>query len=147
MAGKNHRQVAGKNNRRHRILSAYILLQKIKVRWAGHVVSVPDSYLPEMLLCFSVLVQSGKENRRCTRGYKKKFKDWLEASFKGLNISLSTWKSLSWTDQLSKQAYNRRMCRGDRRNKQVLNRTNNQSARLKPPPDHLRLTHRRAFKI
>ena len=58
-----------------------------QLRWAGHVVRMPDHRLSKKLLYGEL--QHGK---RSQGGHKKRFKDTLKASLKAFNISHDTWE-------------------------------------------------------
>ena len=67
--------------------SIYTMLKQSQLRWAGHVVRMPDHRLPKKLL-FGKLEQG----KRSQVGPKKRFKDNLKASLKAFNISHGTWE-------------------------------------------------------
>jgi len=59
-----------------------------QIRWAGHVVRMPDHRLPKIL--FYGELQLGK---RSQGGQKKRFKDTLKTSLKALGVGLDTWEA------------------------------------------------------
>ena len=70
--------------------SIYTLLGKAQLRWAGHVVRMPEGRLPRRIF-FGELV-AGKRSRG---GQKKRYKDTLKASLKNFAIDSSDWESLA----------------------------------------------------
>lgn len=72
------------------LCSVYTLLLKAQARWAGHVVRMPDSRLPKQLL-YGELCQG----KRSVGGQKKRYKDCLKASLKGLGVDINTWETLA----------------------------------------------------
>jgi hypothetical protein len=86
------------------IPSINTMLMKSQLRWAGHVVRMPDHRMPKILLYSEI--QSGK---RSQGGQKKRFKDTLKSSLKSFNIETDTWESAaqdraSWRLHLRKGA-------------------------------------------
>nr|XP_027216627.1 uncharacterized protein LOC113809286 [Penaeus vannamei] len=67
--------------------SIYAILMQSQLRWAGHVVRMPDHRLPKRLL--SGELQQGK---RSNGGQKRRFKDTLIASLKAFDINHNTWE-------------------------------------------------------
>lgn len=67
--------------------SVYTMLMQSQLRWAGHVVRMPDHRLPKRLL-FGEL-QEGKRSRGAP---KKRFKDSLKASLKAFSIDPDSWE-------------------------------------------------------
>ena len=61
-----------------------------QLRWAGHVVRMPDERLPKRL--FYGELQEGK---RSQGGQRKRFKDTLKASLKSFGIDPSGWESIA----------------------------------------------------
>ena len=81
--------------------SIHTLLQKVQVRWAGHVALMPDTRLPKQLLYGEL--REGKRSRGCPR---KRFKDSLKVSLKAFDISTDSWESdaqdrLQWRNQVT----------------------------------------------
>ncbi|KAI8515912.1 hypothetical protein Bbelb_067250 [Branchiostoma belcheri] len=84
--------------------SIHTLLRRAQVRWAGHLVRMPDTRLPKRLL-YSELA----EGKRSVGGQKKRFKDTLKSSFKSFKIDTSTWESTAqnraaWRSHISSGA-------------------------------------------
>ena len=67
--------------------SIYTMLMQSQLRWAGHVVRMPDNRLPKIL--FYGELQEGKRNRGCP---KKRYKDCLKTSLKAFRIDPATWE-------------------------------------------------------
>ena len=80
------------------IPSIYTLLQKSQVRWAGHVVRMPDNRLPKQLLYGEL--KSGRRNRAKP---KKRWKDSLKESLKKIDIDANNWETLA-TDRAAWRA-------------------------------------------
>ena len=70
--------------------SLFSKLKKIQLRWAGHVVRMPDFRIPKAV--FYSELSSGK---RKVGAPKKRFKDALKMSLKDFNINPLTWESLA----------------------------------------------------
>ena len=66
------------------------ILMKTQLRWAGHVVRMPDNRLPKQL--FYGEIQYGK---RSHGGQKKRFKDSLKFSLKAFSIDCASWELLA----------------------------------------------------
>ncbi|XP_019645840.1 PREDICTED: protocadherin Fat 4-like [Branchiostoma belcheri] len=84
--------------------SIHTLLRRAQVRWAGHLVRMPDTRLPKRLL-YSELV----EGKRSVGGQKKRFKDTLKTTLKSFKIDTSTWESAAqnraaWRSHISSGA-------------------------------------------
>ena len=67
--------------------SIFTILMQSQLRWAGHVVRMPDERLPKRL--FYGELQHGQ---RSHGGQKKRFKDTLKASLKAFAINPDTWE-------------------------------------------------------
>ena len=70
--------------------SVYTMLMQSQLRWAGHVVRMPDHRLPKILL-FGEL-QKGKRSRGAP---KKRFKDSLKTSLKAFGMDPKAWESVA----------------------------------------------------
>ena len=67
--------------------SIYSMLIKSQLRWAGHVVRLPDFRLPKQLLYGELA-----HGKRSQGGQKKLFKDSLKSSLKAFNIDWKSWE-------------------------------------------------------
>jgi len=76
--------------RRASISSIHTLLQKAQLRWAGHVVRMPDSRLPKQLLYGEL-----SKGKRSVGGQKKRYKDSLKVFVKSFGICDNMWESLA----------------------------------------------------
>ena len=64
------------------------MVLKTQLRWASHVIRMPEERLPKKLLY-------GELTGKCSQGGKKKcFKDTLKASIKSFNIDAESWESV-----------------------------------------------------
>jgi hypothetical protein len=70
--------------------SVYTTLMQCQIRWAGHVVRMPDNRIPKQL--FYGELQEGK---RTKGGQRKRFKDTLKSSLKAFNIDPDDWEALA----------------------------------------------------
>ena len=71
--------------------STYTILMQSQLCWAGHVVHMPDHWLPKRP--FYGELQQGK----CLRGGQKKcYKDTLKVSLKAFDISINIWEQTAW---------------------------------------------------
>ena len=61
-----------------------------QLRWAGHVVRMPDHRLPKRI--FYGELQEGK---RCHGGQRKRFKDSLKVSLKSFGIDPTSWETIA----------------------------------------------------
>ena len=80
------------------------ILMQAQIRWAGHLVRMPDHRLPKIL--FYGEIQQG---RRSQGGQKKRFKDSLKTSLKAFDINTDTWEvavqdRIAWRSSLRKGA-------------------------------------------
>jgi hypothetical protein len=67
--------------------SVHTMLRKAQLRWAGHVVRMPEERLPKQI--FYGELTHGK---RSLGGQRKRFKDTLKASLKSFSINPETWE-------------------------------------------------------
>ena len=67
--------------------SIHTILIQYQLRWAGHVVRMPDDRLPKKI--FYGELQEGK---RSQGGQKKRFKDTLKVSLKAFDIDPNSWE-------------------------------------------------------
>ena len=72
------------------IPSIHTLLQKVQVRWAGHVTRMPDDRLPKQLLYDELCY-----GKRSVGGQKKRFKDTLKKTLTSFNIDVTNWEACS----------------------------------------------------
>ena len=87
-------------------LSINTILMKSQLRWAGHVVRMPDHRLPKHLLYGEL-----QQGRRTQGGQRKRFKDTLKASLKAFSINPDTWEEAAtdrpgWRSLIHKGAVN-----------------------------------------
>jgi hypothetical protein len=68
--------------------SVHTMLRKAQLRWAGHVVRMPEERLPKQI--FYGELTHGK---RSLGGQRKRFKDTLKASLKSFSINPETWEA------------------------------------------------------
>ena len=71
-------------------MSVFCHLKKIQLRWAGHVVRMPGSRLPNQI--FSSELTNGRRN---VGAPKRRYKDTLKQSLKAFAIDVSEWEKLS----------------------------------------------------
>ena len=83
--------------------SIYTLLKRTQVRWAGHLVRMPDIRLPKKMFYGELA-----EGKRSQGGQKKRYKDCLKASLKGFDISTETWE----TQALDRLGWRGKTCKG-----------------------------------
>uniref|UniRef100_A0A0B7BSD9 C2H2-type domain-containing protein n=2 Tax=Arion vulgaris TaxID=1028688 RepID=A0A0B7BSD9_9EUPU len=101
------------------IPSINTILMKHQLRWAGHLVRMPDHRMPKIL--FYSEMSSGKRSRG---GQKKRFKDTLKSSLKSFEIKIDSWEKAardrtSWRSLLRKGA---KSCEAARQAASVLRR-------------------------
>ena len=63
------------------------LLMKSQLRWAGHLVRMPDHLMPKIIF-FSEMMNG----MRSHGGQKKRFKDTLKSSLKSFDIRTDSWE-------------------------------------------------------
>ena len=68
--------------------SVYTMLRKTQLRWAGHVVRMPEERLPKQI--FYGELSHGKRSRG---GQRKRFKDSLKTALKSFSINPETWEA------------------------------------------------------
>ena len=61
-----------------------------QIRWAGHLVRMPDHRLPKILLYGEL-----EKGKRSQGGQKKCYKDQLKTSLKAFEIDQDTWEELA----------------------------------------------------
>jgi len=66
------------------------VLKKAQLRWAGHLVRMPDTRLPKRL--FYKELAEGKHSQG---GQKKRYKDCIKALLKSFDIDVETWETLA----------------------------------------------------
>src|SRR5579871_6127861 len=69
------------------------ILMKTQIRWAGHIVRMPDHRLPKLLLYGQI-----KEGKRSQGGQKKRYQDTVKISLKAFGIKHIFWKILQEAD-------------------------------------------------
>ena len=61
-----------------------------QIRWAGHLVRMPDYRLPKILLYGEL-----EKGKRSQGGQKKRYKDSLKTSLKAFEIDQDTWEEFA----------------------------------------------------
>ena len=70
--------------------SIHTMLAKAQLRWAGHVVRMPDERLPKKVFYGELL-----HGKRSVGGQKKRYKDTLKASLKNCDIDPDSWETVA----------------------------------------------------
>ena len=83
--------------------SVHAMLMRSQLRWAGHVVRIPDERLPKQLLYGELC--AGKRSRG---GQKKRFKDTLKVSLKCCGFDHNAWEELA----SDRPAWRSKVCSG-----------------------------------
>ena len=123
--------------------SIHTLLKKAQVRWAGHIVRMPNTRLPKRLFYGELT-----EGKRSQGGQKKRYKDTLKVSLKSFNISPNTWEIEAlnrpvWRSNTSKGATSYEQNRiAEARRKRVLRKSRDNSM----VADHLCPTCGKGFR-
>ena len=123
--------------------SIHTLLKKAQVRWAGHIVRMPNTRLPKRLFYGELT-----EGKRSQGGKKKRHEDTLKVSLKSFNISPNTWEIEAlnrpvWRSNTSKGATSYEQNRiAEARRKRVLRKSRDNSM----VADHLCPTCGRGFR-
>ena len=73
---------------RAQLPSVITTVRKAQIRWAGHVLRMPDSRIPKQLL-YSELSHGARK----VGAPRKRFKDSLKANLKDFNIDVTTWEN------------------------------------------------------
>ncbi|BHF62732.1 hypothetical protein SprV_0200571800 [Sparganum proliferum] len=72
------------------ILSIYVMLRQIQLRWSGHLLRMDDERLPKRLFYGDVATVSRRQGRRIRR-----YKDTSKSSLKRLQINPTNWEELA----------------------------------------------------
>nr|VZI00462.1 unnamed protein product [Spirometra erinaceieuropaei] len=72
------------------ILSIYVILRQIQLRWSGHLVRMDDERLPKRLFYGDVATGSRHQG-----GQIRRYKDTLKSSLKRMQINPTNWKELA----------------------------------------------------
>ena len=70
--------------------NVHTLPKLAQLRWASHVIRMPEKRLPKKILCGEL--EMGK---RSHGGQKRRYKDTLKASFKDFNIPTESWEQIA----------------------------------------------------
>ena len=126
--------------------SIHTLLKRAQIRWAGHLVRMPDTRLPKRLFYGELA-----EGKRSQGGQKKRYKDTLKASLKCFNIDPSTWETVAldrsaWRSQTNRGAasYEQHRIAAAQRNRELRKSRAISSSAMSA--DHLCPTCGRAFR-
>nr|VZH91166.1 unnamed protein product [Spirometra erinaceieuropaei] len=72
------------------ILSIYVILRQMQLRWSGHLVRMDDERLPKRLFYGDVATSSRRQG-----GQIRRYKDILKSSLKRLKINPTNWEGLA----------------------------------------------------
>ena len=70
--------------------SIHTLLRKTQLRWAGHVVRMPEHRIPKRIFYGELT-----EGARRRGGQKKRYKDTLKISLRDCNIDPDSWETVA----------------------------------------------------
>ena len=125
--------------------SIHTLLKRAQIRWAGHLVRMPDTRLPKRLFYGELA-----EGKRSQGGQKKRYKDTLKTSLKCFNIDPGTWETVAldrsaWRSQTNRGAayYENHRIAAAQRNRELRKSRATSSSAMST--DHLCPTCGRAF--
>nr|VZI54390.1 unnamed protein product [Spirometra erinaceieuropaei] len=85
------------------ILSIYIMLRQMQLRWSSHLVRMDDERLPKRLFYGDVATGSRRQG-----GQIRRYKDTLTSSLKHLQINPTNWEELA----LDRPTWNRKVKTG-----------------------------------
>jgi hypothetical protein len=118
------------------MISIHTMLRKAQLRWAGHVVRMPDERLPKKI--FYGELQHGK---RSLGGQNKRYKDSLKTSLKTFQMDPNNWEELaadreSWRGKIRSGAENHEARRlNDAQEKRAKRKERQRSPSACQPPE------------